>query len=105
MSDRFFLDTNIFVYSFDRTAPKKAARAKRLVREALASQKGVTSYQVAQEFLNVALRRFARPMDTHEAEQYLATIFRPLLAVHSSVAPTGRHCGSRAREACRGMTR
>lgn len=84
MSDRFFLATNIFVYSFDRSAPEKARKAKTLIREALASHKGVVSYQVVQEFFNVALRRFARPMETHEAEQYLATVFRPLLAVHSS---------------------
>jgi predicted nucleic acid-binding protein len=83
MSDRFFLDTNIFVYSFDRRAPRKTARAKRLIREALSSQKGVISYQVVQEFLNVALRRFAQPMKVSDAEQYLGTVFRPLLAVHS----------------------
>jgi len=84
MSDRFFLDTNLFVYSFDRSAPEKARMAKALIREALASHKGVVSYQVVQEFFNVALRKFARPMEMHEAEQYLVTVFRPLLAVHSS---------------------
>jgi predicted nucleic acid-binding protein len=84
MSDRFFLDTNIFVYSFDSSAPEKRRRARGLIREALTSHKGVVSYQVIQEFFNVALRRFARPMQRHEAEQYLGTVFRPLLAVHSS---------------------
>jgi len=89
MSGRFFIDTNVFVYSFDHTARKKAARAKQLIREALATQKGVTSYQVAQEFFNVALKRFARPMRAAEAEQYLGTVFRPLVAVHSSMALFG----------------
>ena len=37
-----------------------------------------------QEFLNVALRRFAKPMSSADAEQYLSTTFRPLLSVHSS---------------------
>lgn len=86
MSDRFFLDTNIFVYSFDRSAAPKAGQAKRLIREALTSQKGVVSYQVVQEFFNVALKRFTRPMKASDAEQYLGTVFRPLLAVHSSPA-------------------
>jgi predicted nucleic acid-binding protein len=86
MSDRFFLDTNIFVYSFDRTSGQKSARAKKLIREALSTQKGITSYQVVQEFFNVALRKFAAPLKTSEAEQYLGTVFRPLLAVHSSIA-------------------
>src|ERR1700723_3580633 len=86
MSDRVFLDTNIFVSSFDHSAPRKAAKSRGLIRDALASHKGVVSYQVVQEFFNVALRRFARPMKALEAEQYLGTVFRPLLAVHSSAA-------------------
>ena len=86
MSARYFLDTNVFVYSFDAGAPAKARRARALIREALVTGQGVVSYQVVQEFLNVALRRFARPMTTSEAEEYLAAVFRPLLAVHSSPA-------------------
>jgi predicted nucleic acid-binding protein len=85
MSDRFFLDTNIFVYAIDGEPAPKAAKADALIRKALASQAGVTSYQVVQEFLNVALRRFAQPMNGPEAEMYLATVFRPMLAVNSSI--------------------
>ena len=84
MSGRFFLDTNIFVYSFDASAPKKAAQATRLIRKGIETRGGIVSYQVVQEFFNVALRRFANPMTVSEAEQYLGTVFRPLLAVHSS---------------------
>ena len=86
MSDRFFLDTNIFVYSFDQSVTAKARKAAQLIRKALTTQKGVVSYQVVQEFFNVALRRFAQPMRVGDAEQYLATVFRPLLGVHSSPA-------------------
>ena len=86
MNDRFFLDTNIFVYSFDRASASKARRATQLIRRAVDTRKGTVSYQVVQEFFNVALRRFARPMTVGEAEQYLATVFRPLLAVQSSQA-------------------
>ena len=86
MNGRFFLDTNVFVYSFDKSAPAKARRATELVRRAVATGKGIVSYQVAQEFFNVALRRFAQPMSVPEAEQYLTTVFRPLMAVHSSQA-------------------
>ena len=86
MSGKFFLDTNIFVYAFDTTAAAKARKAARLVRTAVDTGKGIVSYQVVQEFFNVALRRFAQPMSGAEAEQYLITVFRPLLAVHSSPA-------------------
>ena len=86
MIDRFFLDTNIFVYSFDRGAVAKSRRATQLIRTALKTQKGITSYQVVQEFYNVALQRFAQPMKVDEAEQYYGTILRPLLGIHSSQA-------------------
>lgn len=86
MSARFFLDTNIFVYSFDETALGKSRRAKGLIREAIETQRGVVSYQVAQEFFNIALRQFVRPMSLAEAGQYLGTVFRPMVAVHSSTS-------------------
>lgn len=84
MNGSFFLDTNVFVCSFDRRSPAKARRAAHLIREAVATRKGMVSYQVVQEFFNVALRRFAQPMNAAEADLYLATVFRPLMAVHSS---------------------
>jgi predicted nucleic acid-binding protein len=89
MNGRFFLDTNVFVYSFDRSAPAKGRRALQLIREAVDARKGIVSYQVVQEFFNVALWRFAKPMTLADAEQYLSTVFRPLIAVHSSPALYG----------------
>jgi len=84
MSARYFLDTNIFVYAFDEKAPAKAKKAAQLIRRAADTGEGIVSYQVVQEFFNVALRRFSQPMTTGEAEQYLITVFRPLLAIQSS---------------------
>lgn len=86
MSGKFFLDTNIFVYSLEGSASAKARRSTQLIRQAIASHNGIVSYQVVQEFFNVALRRFTPPMSSAEAEQYLATVFRPLLSVQSSNA-------------------
>jgi predicted nucleic acid-binding protein len=86
MSARFFLDTNLFVYTFDAKAPAKAKRAAQIIRRAADTGEGIISYQVVQEFFNVALRRFPQPMSAAEAEQYLTTVLQPLLAVHSSPA-------------------
>ena len=86
MSGRFFLDTNIFVYTFDRNVRTKAIKAVNLIRKAADTGEGVVSYQVVQEFFNVAFRRFSPAMTVAEAEQYLITVFRPLLAMHSSPA-------------------
>lgn len=84
MNGRFFIDTNIFVYCFDPKSPTRAKKAAQIIRLAANTGEGVISYQVVQEFFNVALRRFSDPMTVAEAEQYLITVLRPLLAVHSS---------------------
>jgi predicted nucleic acid-binding protein len=86
MSGRFFLDTNLFVYTFDPKAPAKAKKAAQLIRRAADTGEGIISFQVVQEFFSVAFRRFLEPMSVAEAEQYLITVLRPLLAVHSSPA-------------------
>ena len=86
MSDRFFLDTNIIVYSFDQSSAGKAEVADRLVRQGLLTRKGAISYQVVQEFFNVARRRSPGPMRLEEAEHFLSTVLGPLCIVHSSPA-------------------
>jgi|SRR5579859_3927160 len=86
MNARYFLDTNVFVYAFDETAPAKARKAAQLIRRAADTGEGIVSYQVVQEFFHVALRRFSHPMTTGEAEQYMITVFRPLLAIQSSLS-------------------
>jgi predicted nucleic acid-binding protein len=104
MSDRFFLDTNIFVYSFDRSAVMKAQKATQLIRNALKTQKGIISYQVVQEFFNVALRKFFEPMKADDAEQYLGTVFRPWWACIPRKRSMPRRCISKPKAACPGTT-
>ncbi|MBT3217543.1 MAG: PIN domain-containing protein [Proteobacteria bacterium] len=82
MSDKYFLDTNILVYSFDDTDVRKRSRARELISTALQGS-GTISYQVVQEFLNVALRKFARPMTINEAQDYLDAVLVPLCQIHS----------------------
>ncbi len=74
----FFLDTNVFVYSFDTTSPDKQQVAQNLIQQSVATRRGIISSQVAQEFLNVALRKFARPMSVSEARQFLQLVLMPL---------------------------
>jgi len=84
MSGRYFLDTNILVYTLDQTAPKKSSIADRLVRQAMEQNTGVISYQVVQEFLKVALTKFKFQFRPVDLEQFYHTVLRQLLAVHSS---------------------
>jgi predicted nucleic acid-binding protein len=85
MSDRCFLDTNIFIYSIDQRDPAKEQKAAKLIRDCLESKKGVVSFQVVQEFFN-ARKRLLAPMSLESSQLYLERIFRPMLRVHSSTA-------------------
>jgi predicted nucleic acid-binding protein len=84
MNGKFFLDTNILVYCFDSSAPAKKRVADQFIAEALRHQNGVISYQVIQEFLNVATRKFATPMNMTDATRYLNDVLVPLCEVYSS---------------------
>jgi len=89
MTGRFFLDTNIFVYSLDRSDRRKAVVADGLIGKALSSQKGIISFQVVQEFFNAAFKRFAAQMEAADGRCYLDEVFSPLLAVHASATLCG----------------
>jgi predicted nucleic acid-binding protein len=84
MSDRYFLDTNIFVYSLDPVDPRKALVAEELVTRGVTSGLGVISYQIVQEFINVSLRQFRAAMTVSELELYFFKILLPMMRVPSS---------------------
>jgi predicted nucleic acid-binding protein len=86
MNGSVFLDTNIFVYANNHTAPHKQSIALDLIRDATIECTGVISYQVVKEFFNVVLVKSPRKMPHPDARLYLETVFRPLLAVPSSLA-------------------
>jgi predicted nucleic acid-binding protein len=84
MSAEFFLDTNLLVYSFDEANPAKRDKARELIEQALQSRRGVISWQVAQEFMNVALNKWQKPMTPADAREYLQTVLHPLCYVYPS---------------------
>ena len=81
---RVFFDTNVLVYCFDSSAPQKQSRAKDLIARALNTRQGVVSYQVVQEFCNVACKnqRLSLPH-----ERILACI-KLMLQPMNQVAPS-----------------
>jgi predicted nucleic acid-binding protein len=79
--DRFFIDTNIFVYCFDDRQPEKKVRALALISEALQTRNGMISWQVIQEFLNVSTRKFQVPLKPEDANVYLQKVLHPLYQV------------------------
>lgn len=83
MKDKFFLDTNILVYSFDSTSPTKREIAKELIKYAH-KENGCISFQVIQEFLNVATLKFEVPLKTTDAQNYLTKVLYPVCEVFPS---------------------
>lgn len=76
-ASKYFLDTNIIAYTFDSTAPKKQKIAQQLLENALRNE-GIISYQVIQEFINLALRKFSPPMSNGQALHYMQTVLLPI---------------------------
>ena len=85
MNGRYFLDTNVFVYSFDPVETAKATRARELIDGATSSGIGVISTQVMQEFVSVALRKFSVPLSLQDCREYLRRVMWPLCRVTPDV--------------------
>lgn len=77
----WFLDTNVFVYTFDASAPAKRKRARTLVKQSLASGDGCISAQVASEFTNLAIRKFQVPLTSDECRAYFDDVLAPMCHV------------------------
>jgi predicted nucleic acid-binding protein len=71
MSDKFFVDTNIFVYAHDRAAGAKHERARALVDDLWRSGNGVLSTQVLQELCINLRRKTANPLSIQETRRLL----------------------------------
>ena len=85
MKDKYFLDTNIFVYSFDSSDSTKNAIARNLIHNALKEQTGCISSQVIHEFLNVSTKKFNPPLTHKDSLKYLNAVLAPLCEIFTSV--------------------
>lgn len=57
MSERSFIDTNVLIYTDDRSAPDKQRIALDLLERAFTQRSGVVSTQVLQEYFAAATRK------------------------------------------------
>ena len=81
MSAEYFLDTNVLVYAFDQTQPKKRERARNLLDP---ERDWAISWQVVQEFSSVALHRFAEPVSPKFLENFIELVLWPKCRVMPS---------------------
>ena len=85
-AQRVFFDTSIVVYCFDTLEPRKQTRAKDLLAHALNSKLGVVSYQVVQEFCNVACKAKRLQLPQERILAYVNLVLQPMNQVGSSPA-------------------
>jgi predicted nucleic acid-binding protein len=84
MNAKAFLDTNIIVYAFDQSSPEKAKIAQGLITDGAAEKRAIISYQVVQEFVNVALRGFRLIIPRADLESFVRSALLPMMAIPSS---------------------
>jgi predicted nucleic acid-binding protein len=85
MKGKYFLDTNILIYTFDFSSPEKQARAQNLVSNAIEHRQGVIGFQVIQEFFNVATRKFKKPLNYRDCAAFLESVLAPLCEVFPTI--------------------
>ena len=81
---RVFFDTNVLVYCFDSSEARKQNRAKDLLAHALNTRQGVVSYQVVQEFCNVACKNQRLSLPHERIMAYVNLVLQPMNRVASS---------------------
>ncbi len=81
MKDRFFIDTNIIVCIFDRQNGDKQKKAREILKQALDTMNGAISFQVIQEFCNVALKKFETPLLTSDCRTFINKFLFPVCEI------------------------
>ena len=69
---KFFFDSNILIYVFDRSAPHKREIARGLLKDHAADGDILLSTQVLQEFYVTVTRKLKPPLDLDEAAHAIA---------------------------------
>jgi len=64
---REFLDTNVLVYAYDRSAGEKHRRALHLLEQLATRKDGALSIQVLQEFFVTVTTRLPKPLPVRDA--------------------------------------
>ena len=82
MSDKYFLDTNIFVYSVDNAEPIKKVKSQALITDAINTGNGIISWQVIQEFLNVSSRKSFDSIKPSDVKAFFQKILNPLCEIY-----------------------
>ena len=81
MNDKYFIDTNIFVYLHDSTDKDKQEKSADIIDRGLNENCGIISYQVVQEFINVVETKLKDKKIQNHLKYFLANCMYPLCHV------------------------
>ncbi len=84
MSADDFLDTNVFVYLFDKADAAKRRQAEMLVNESLSRGTGCISFQVVQETVNALTGKFGVSAD--RVRRLLDYVLVPLWQINATTS-------------------
>ena len=76
MNDRFFVDTNLLVYAYDRAAGSKHNLAVQLFQRIFSTGTGVISTQVLQELAVCLRRKVAKRLSSSEIQKVISELQR-----------------------------
>jgi predicted nucleic acid-binding protein len=74
---RYFVDSNVLLYTHDKSDPVKRAQAKAWLAWLWVDARGTLSWQVLQEFYSNAIRKFAVPPETARSLVKLMSQWNP----------------------------
>jgi predicted nucleic acid-binding protein len=72
MSDKIFLDTNVIVYAYDKSAGEKHIKAKKILIDLWESGFGVISIQVLKEFYVTVTQKIPNVLKTEVVEEIIS---------------------------------
>jgi len=73
MSDNILVDTNVLVYAYDRSEPKKQRQAVQVLDRLATARVGTISTQVLSEFFVAVTCRIASPLSVDQAHERVKT--------------------------------
>jgi len=65
------IDSNILVYAYDKSEPKKHSIAKKILKEKWTKQDAVLSIQNLAEFYSIVTRKIQKPIAVEKAKQII----------------------------------
>ncbi len=85
MKSKYFLDSCVFIRSFDKESPEKMKKSKDLIKTTLKSNKGIISYHVIQEFLIEAMHKFKNPIKAVDCKVYVSNFLFPICEIFPTI--------------------